>query len=516
MIDQTKQPQQNQSPIQTDAASGAISAGNRPPARTESISRPAWIAALFLSLLSFGLSRQALACRVYDNGFSGQYRNDVNVDLNDFAAISVDADDPNCAEAALYALTAKVQDALDHYPNSFQNWLDGYNVALIFSATERLGANGWASLGLDTQLVRLENQYLPTKIKPYGACDNEGLSTCMDVDMAAASAYAWMAAYDARRMRSSNRAGQADAYLHTAMSDVCLFDYNVFINSDRKTLCTGTTAGLAAGTAVAFPVNHGFENPNYGFGLMTSAASAIEGMDVAGHGFSWTTDERNIATALFAEIQRHVSGGVYLSDCGKPERQPDGTWGGSYSAACNDDNYDPKMYGLYNFYYNQGFTIPSNAYQSTTIDASKFDYTGTQAADYQFAFAGLGRYWTYQTLGQTWVNSLPMMMPYNYYPPIGYLDQVTSTGVASGWSCDPDFSGGSNQVDLYDSSGHKVSLRPSNGSEAEVNSRCGGGSAHRFSVQLPPNMSGSQITAYGLDYTWIGHTQLPCVLTCSW
>jgi hypothetical protein len=47
-------------------------------------------------------------------------------------------------------------------------------------------------------------------------------------------------------------------------------------------------------------------------------------------------------------------------------------------------------------------------------------------------------------------------------------------------------------------------------SEPEVNQRCGGGSAHRFAVQLPPSARGTALTTYGLDYTWYGFTQLPC------
>jgi hypothetical protein len=515
MDNQTKHLPQSQPRTLTCATSAERSARNNSLRRKDCLSPPGWLAALCLSLLSFGFTHQALACRVYDPGFSQYFRNSVNQDLNDFAAIHIDADDPNCAQAALYALYTKVNDAL-RYSGSFLGWLDGYNVALIFSATQRLGANGWASKDLDTVLVQVENKYQPTTIKPIGPCGNEGLSTCMDVDMAGATAYAWMAAYDARRMRQTNNANNADRYLHTAMADVCLFDLNAFLNSDRKTLCTGTAAGLRAGTSVAMPVNHGIENPNYGFGLMTSAASAVEGMGVAGHYFAWTQDEQSIATALFAEIQSRVSGGAYTSNCAWPQRNADGTWGGSYSAACADGSYDPNMYALYDFYFRQGLPIPNNPnYQSRSIDASKFDL-GSTANDYQNGFFGLGRYVTYQTLGQTWVNQLPMMMPYNYYAPIGYLDQVDSTGVASGWSCDQDYPGGANQVDLYDSRGNVVHVRPSLGSEPAVNNLCNGGSFHRFSIQLPSYMSGSQITAYGLDYTWIGFTQLPCTLTCSW
>ena len=494
------------------------------------------LAASLLLLLSTGLSLPAFACRTGDLGFgSGN-------DLNDYGAIMLDADDSNCAQNALYALTAKVQATLTD-PNAFHGYLDGYLVAIMFASVQRLGANGWASKTLDDLLVQVEQRYLPTKVKPYGMCGNDPqLSTCMDVDMAGAAAYAWMAGYEAHRMRDATFfTNQADSYLHTAMSDTCLFDLSAFMNSGGRTLCggsvyglthdvAGATVGVGSGTSVAMPLNHQIENPNYGFGLMTSAASAVKGMLLAGHDFQFTDDEKTIAGALFAEMQARVDqNGKYTSTCAAPSLV-NGVWTGSYSADCGDPSigYHPGDYGLYDFYVNKGLPIPpATNYQSTAPNPALFDYLGQQVSDY-VSFFGLGRYVTYVTLADTWVDQLPAMMPYNRNPPQGYLDGITSTGIAEGWACDADMPSGNGDgagggrglpVDLYDSDWNLAAHAYGNqASETAVNTRCGGGTAHRFGIQLPAWTKGKAITAYGLDYTWLGFTQLPCLQSpqCSW
>lgn len=90
--------------------------------------------------------------------------------------------------------------------------------------------------------------------------------------------------------------------------------------------------------------------------------------------------------------------------------------------------------------------------------------------------------------------------------------------MASGWSCDQDVSGKSVHVDIYAGSTLAVHAIANGGSETAVNNACGGGTAHRFSVQLPSWTQGQTIIAYGLDYTWFGFTQLTCLQSpaCSW
>ena len=266
---------------------------------------------------------------------------------------------------------------------------------------------------------------------------------------------------------------------------------------------------------------------------MTSAASAVEGMSTANHTFAWTPDEKTIATALFAEMQKHVQSGTYKKDCAKPLKDSSGVWGGDYSADCADPStgapYDPNDYGLYEFYSSQQLPIPMPAgtpYLSNSQNTALFDVYGTQSGDYQLSFFGLGRYTTYVTLGHVWAAQLPAMMPLNQNAPIGYLEQISTTGLAQGWACDKDHPAGNGDganggrglpVNLYDTHGHVAVAYGNSGSEAAINQLCGSGTAHRFWAQLPDSMRGP-ITAYALDYTWIGFTQLTCLQNpqCSW
>jgi hypothetical protein len=99
----------------------------------------------------------------------------------------------------------------------------------------------------------------------------------------------------------------------------------------------------------------------------------------------------------------------------------------------------------------------------------------------------------------------------NRYLPIGGFDGITATGLASGWACDRDAPASPIQIRIQtsDPSPQIVGVFLANlASEAAVNSRCGGGTAHRFSVQLPAWTKGQYLIVYGLD-TMEGSAFLP-------
>lgn len=149
----------------------------------------------------------AALCAIQHSVFTTAYRNDLNKDLNDYGRIHVDAEDPACAENASFALSAKVRNQLAWGPTTFQQWLDGYNVALIFGAAQRLGALGYANPGLDEQLRELEGRFKHfAGTPPSGGCGGNELNTCMDDLAGSAAGYAWMAAYKARRRHRNTTA----------------------------------------------------------------------------------------------------------------------------------------------------------------------------------------------------------------------------------------------------------------------------------------------------------------------
>src|SRR3954451_21200699 len=110
-------------------------------------------AVLSLLAVCFALlpTTSALACHVEDSAFTTSFRNDANLDLNDYSRIlaDADADDRHCAELAATALTTKLNNTRTSVWNE---WLQGSLVAVIFSAANRIGANGFATQDLDNAL----------------------------------------------------------------------------------------------------------------------------------------------------------------------------------------------------------------------------------------------------------------------------------------------------------------------------------------------------------------------------
>jgi hypothetical protein len=91
--------------------------------------------------------------------------------------------------------------------------------------------------------------------------------------------------------------------------------------------------------------------------------------------------------------------------------------------------------------------------------------------------------------------------------PIGWLDSVAG-GTVSGWACDPDQPDRSIDVHIYvggpaGSGAPAYAVRAAMHNEPAVSSACGGGSRHRFRLQLPGHLvrAGTQIHAYGIDVT---------------
>jgi uncharacterized protein YkwD len=103
--------------------------------------------------------------------------------------------------------------------------------------------------------------------------------------------------------------------------------------------------------------------------------------------------------------------------------------------------------------------------------------------------------------------------PSHSHDPIGVLDGM-SGGEARGWACDPDDPAASIEVQLYVGgplgSGTGHAFTADRASEAAVNNRCGGGSAHRFSFEMPGwDVAQDQVVyAYGVDSSSGGGTRL--------
>lgn len=490
-------------------------------------------------VLSVACAQQLLACESDSAGFSQYYRLQPGQsgyatgtlgDLNDWGAISMDSNVADCAKKAHDRLLSKLKTTPDSY---FQQSLAGYYVALIFSAGVRLGSSGWFNTATDPvsstdtlagQLERVKNAYV--EISHAGGCD-DGFhgNSCMDDYAGEAAAWSWVAAFKLKRGDSDTGTtiNTARARLTSFFNNICIHKGSTF---DINNVCNGTYAELAAGQAEVFPYEHGFESVHYGFGLLTSVAHAIIGLEAAGSGYDLSDEEKTKARGLMSNIQSHVSNGStwnYPDDCRNPST------GGTQS--CSDFGYDPRMYRLGHFFLAPDPNLPPWAsghvgdapagnYQSNgTCCAS---YPGWELSNFDSNF-GYGRYATYYDQAYTWYISRgnqysDRYLPFDNNSAQGYLDTVNDDGWAYGWACDADAPNSFVKVDLY-ANGVKIpdaadQYATSDSIQSEINSLCGGGTAHRWYAQVPSWYAGQTITAKARDFTFRPSVTLPCVTEC--
>jgi len=483
-----------------------------------------------------GVPASQAACKVEDPVFASYYRiNDQEGNFNDYGRIHWDADStPSCAQKATWALTAKVKSTVDYIPpagaqREYQDWLRGAHIALIFAAAQRLGANGYGTKELDTQLKRAADDYqfnLERNADGTIACNNiDGTNSCIDDYAVAASGYAWIAAYKYRR----NQSDPAVATFQTkARQQIDNFFQNVCrIPSGNPTvLCKDYNLQPPTDNDQTLSFNHGQQMPPYGFGLMTSIASAVLGLGASGDTYSFTAAQKSVARALMREMQQHVDTApapdVFDSTCVTVKHGTDGSYTldssvPKYCGGLGTDPYQPQMYALNEFYTKKIGNLPVAPYMSTNFYSGHFNTSSTGMSFFSFS-----RRETYGEHGYDWwPYPGPEWMPFDKDNPIGFLEQVSSTGLAQGWTCDWDAPSKSIVIDIYAGTtkvtSGTVPVRADSFSESAIRTECRGGDYHRFWIQLPTWTKGQAITAYGLDYTWFGNLKLYCLTgDCTW
>jgi hypothetical protein len=467
------------------------------------------------------------ACVTDSSYFTTSFRNDGN-DLNDWGALTIDANDPDCAHAAANRLTAKLINTPTTY---FQQSLAGYNIALIFAAAVRLGSYGWFNTQADPynsltdQLERIKTNYV--EVSHAGGCGTGFLgNSCMDDYAGEAAAWGWMAAYKKKHGDSDTwlAAQTSGDRIDSFFNNVCIFTqskYDDINGPGYHRVCNGNVADLQNNTGYVFAFEHDIETPHYGFGLLTSIAGAITGLEAAGAGKTLSSDQQWLVRGMWGEIQMHIQN--WTTSCKDPYSTGNGQFAFGPNISCADFGYDPSMYNLHDFLVNPNhgnFTPPFDQYQAT----GGYNWGGVM---YPFTDAfGYGRKVTYNEQASDWyVNRgnqySTRYMPFNTHNPQGYLDAVSDSGVAYGWACDADAPNGTVKVDLYVGNTllpEDPSQFPNTGSEPAVNNLCGGGSYHRFFVQLPMWAQGQPITAKARDYTTGPSVNLICLeaQVCTW
>jgi hypothetical protein len=225
---------------------------------------------------------------------------------NHYAILYYDAQNPSCASGARTTLEAKLtsnvnyassggkvcdprKEANGQLPSTdpFQVHLMGGSVAAIFATAVTLMDAGLPVNDTLLQGVRNHYQGIPTPQDPTcGVGSLPNVNSCMDDYTLTAAGYGWIAAYEAKKGRSTNAttfANLAKAQIAKALSpwnsygSVCYY-----VKGSSPIRCDGTQANVTANQANVIGADHYQENPGYGLGLMTSIATACKGLDIAG------------------------------------------------------------------------------------------------------------------------------------------------------------------------------------------------------------------------------------------
>lgn len=468
--------------------------------------------------------RRAAECGTFDAlTFGSFFRGSLNGDLNDYGVIVEDAGTAECAEEARDSLLAKVRatlgmpmhrDQLGQQVGPYQGWLEGGHLALAFAAAMEIHGRGLLTSELDRELTYAAASYR-LAVEPGCGFSGErwrGYDTCMDDYSVAASAWAWISAYEFSRGRSAEPWASAAVYALRASlgaESVCIH----IPSSGASNPCAASVADLAAGRAQVMSLNHGQESVHYGFGLMTSVAAAVLALDYAEVLFEFTADEKIKANGLRHEAQRKSDpeGLWFKKNCARNLRKEGNHWTADWDADCGESTtfgYRPRMYGLDDFYVRYvgppvttcvDFGVEQRAYQFDVFDPSLF-------SDSYLDFQNAGRRATYGLLAHRWWKEPPPMperaKPLNDFAPIGFLEEITAGGVAIGWACDRDAPETPAEVRLrYDGRDRDLLLAAgmaNEPSDGEVNEICGG-AMHRFRIQLPPESIGRSVKGYVLD-----------------
>jgi len=345
-------------------------------------------------------ARGAYACRVNDSAFSNTWRNDLNLDLNDYARILVDADsnDPTCESAAASALASKVSSTPGYV---WSQWLQGALVGLAYAAACRIDQNGYDTPSLDAALNAVHDTYWT--IGRDFSCAKESTNQCVDDFLVGAPGYAWESAWYWRKGNPytdlSWQQQQAINALGDGFNEVCI---QKFTSNPGDPYCNGTASDLENPiNARTNSFNHGQRMPSYGYGLMTSVTNTVLGLNAGRYPFpSMTGEQTEIARGLAREMQLYVDpNGEFSSDC-ETSLRPDANGNFGFSYCGGPDNYSAHMYELKEAYNSMFGGMPAGGSQGdlSSFDASKF---GLQPTDN--GFFSWGRYIYYDTMSYDWV-----------------------------------------------------------------------------------------------------------------
>jgi hypothetical protein len=284
-------------------------------------SKSKWIAATTAVLL-LSLSTNVLACE--SANIHTYWTGDVaGLEVNEFAFILRDAQVNACADTARIRLTSK----LDSMTSATWKgtWM-GAIVSFSLATGLILGGNGHLTDDLDTKLTKAANDYALTLQGGCGftASTWQNGNTCLEDHAIAAMGHGWRTAW----YRLTARAWSGDRSM--ALNDIrmtlsdginCIYNKTQGLDPNRG-VCNSNLAALQAdttGNIEMMTLNHGYQIPAYGVGMLTHVATAYVGLEVAYEkvtSVNVSQSYRNMATQLYREGNaKATSSGAFGQNC---------------------------------------------------------------------------------------------------------------------------------------------------------------------------------------------------------
>jgi hypothetical protein len=409
------------------------------------------------------------------------YKADLNENFGDWGTIFLDADTNGCEVTARDFLKVKLQQQ-NLASGGWKGGLRGGDIYMLTAAALRLGARGLLTSAIHGEILQALASY--DFANWGGACSRNSGNGCMDDYALAAAGHAWAGAYlwytqsstvlpardaawfigEARRYIKLSFSPQETVCIRSILPTAsackaCLDDYNTAFQSNSD--ATALRNDIAADAKEVLSFEHGFENPNYGLGLLTSISVAVQGLEVAtGTSYQPSSYEKVIAHGLFRTAQYHapqtsnVCQTAWMDNCVGLECSMIGHCiSGSClppANGCGEDwggvKYDAGMYPVKSLLQNE-FALPAGNAEILGSPYYQFNQFSGNCSPSKFsstaAFFHDGRY-----AGYYWI---PSQWAYTSQPPVWGLSPAQtvdapspSTAVRSGstlfsgWAFDGD------------------------------------------------------------------------------
>jgi hypothetical protein len=363
------------------------------------------------------------------------YKQALNGDLADYGTIFEEAAPwSSCTQAAADALYKKlyttfhpetvgfnswstgVYDAQAgftlHAP--FRGWLRGGDSALVHATALRLANVGKLTKPLDDLIKQIDYQLDVDVNCGWTNFWTKDQNSCMDDYAIGAMGYAWVAAFRAKRGGDvSTPEGLARTQVANALStdhySICAWNGSTYVSPAPASPCTGTINDILNNGYIPISFHTGDSIP-YGFGLLTSVASAAVGIKVADPNTSTPfldSTQQAVVQKLYTHSIPHTNynGSTnpvtfdWVNDCSKFTKDSNGAMVVTPDNVCGANTPSPKMFPLDAFINAYAPPVASSEPKFDIFDTSLF----CDGTDGYCDFFSAGRRAVYGQMAHDWV-----------------------------------------------------------------------------------------------------------------